>query len=144
MSKVDFDEEIFRYFKKYICDSSDLDHIVGWEVFAPMQILVTLDNGDKLLYDHMQGGVRHLTLSYLEKPELSEEEWRHEFMYRLRDALNSRTINHRTLAERTGISETMLSRYANGKATPSFYVISKIAKAIRYPIEELLRFPGRS
>ena len=143
MRITSYDRTIFEHFKEYRCSSSDLDHIVGWEVFDLEQILVSLDNGDKIFYDHMSGGVRYLSVEYLER-DMTEEEWKREFMFRLRDKMNHFGIGQKVLCNRTGISQTMISHYMNGYSIPSFYMASRIAKGLGCSVDELLRFPGRS
>jgi len=46
-------------------------------------------------------------------------------------------ISQEELSERTGISQVMISKYLNAKATPSFYRIEQIARVLKCSVSEL-------
>ena len=47
-------------------------------------------------------------------------------------------MNRDLLSYKTGISTVTLSKYMNGKTTPSTYNIQKIAQALRCSVTELI------
>lgn len=56
-------------------------------------------------------------------------------IYRLRQELD---IKQKDLAERVGITEATLSRYENGKRTPSSEIAAKLAKSLGVSTDYLL------
>lgn len=142
MKKTRFDEEIFEHFKTYRCHERDLNHIVDWEVYDEAEILIHLDDGSQILYDYTDGAVRHLPASYLNR-ELTEEEWRREFVFRLRDKMKRTGTKQKDFDREHGISQASISQYVSGRSIPSFYTATKIAKELGCSVEELIRFPGR-
>ena len=96
--------------------------------------IVELDNGERWRYD----GTFHTTrLIPKDSRVLSEDEFRLEFRLRLRSLLWCKGVSQKELAESTGMSQSQISAYLNGKTTPSFYAIDKIAKALDCSVDEL-------
>ena len=71
---------------------------------------------------------------------MSEDEWRMEYGRRLKSILRDRTIRQEQLADDLKLSRMMISKYINGKATPSAYNASRIAKALNCDTRELTDF----
>lgn len=90
-------------------------------------LIVRLKTGESLLYNSITHYVRILPN---DSSNMTEEECRSEFGNRLYDILRSKGISQKELSSKVGLSETMISRYMKGIATPSFYIVDKIAKAI--------------
>lgn len=61
---------------------------------------------------------------------MTEQEWKDEFAFRLKECMRIKYINNRKLAERTGINEGLISRYRNGDRIPNGINISKLADAL--------------
>ena len=68
---------------------------------------------------------------------MNEHEWRNKFSTRPTSSIELIGINQKDISLKTGISETSISRYANGEQTPSLYHAMKIAKAIDIPLDTL-------
>lgn len=96
-------------------------------------ITVRLEGGDIFLYDDVDGSIRKLPKN---SNVMTEDECRNEFGNRLRRLLAVKTISQDELCDRVGIHPVMLSRYMNGKTTPSFYIVDKIAKVLNCSIDE--------
>ena len=79
------------------------------------------------------------TLRYLPKDEssLTEEECRKEFGIRLSRLMRRKGIMQSELSELTGITQASISQYINGRKSPSFYTVDKIARALNCSIEDL-------
>ena len=111
--------------------------IIDWYPNGDHTIILKLDDGRKFVY--YIGGV--LVCVYDPKNEtneaVDESEWRRLFSYRLRHYLCLSGIPQYEFARLLGITEAMLSRYLNAKATPSSYIISKMAKILGCPISYL-------
>ena len=127
---------MFEEFKMY-CPFSR--HAVFWSLFDSTQILVELDDGNKVLYDCMQQTYRFIYPWDLD--EDNEERWRYEFSQRLQTKMRQLGLDQNDIAIRTGISQPMFSRYMTGKSIPNIYNTEKIAKVLRCSIDELIRFP---
>jgi DNA-binding Xre family transcriptional regulator len=108
-------EKVIEY-----CESSEYD------------ITVKLEDGDIFLYDDMEGSIRRLPT---DSGSLTKEECNREFGERLIRMMRRKCINQAELSERTGIAQPQISNYLNGKNTPSFYVVDKIAKALKCSTE---------
>ena len=46
-------------------------------------------------------------------------------------------MDQKDLSKKTGISETMISRYMNGLSNPGFFVVDKIARALDCSMDDL-------
>lgn len=97
-------------------------------------ITVTTFNGQKIYYDDANNSIRYLPT---DKDSLTEEEYRTEFGYQVRNMMVQKGINQAALSEITGIGQAQLSRYITGKNTPSNYIARKIARALECSIDEL-------
>lgn len=107
----------------------------GYEVYSGFEIIITLNNGERILYDDLDKSVETLV------PNVTESIWRRRFARRLYKQMRFKGIDQQMLSDRTGISRQMLSKYANAKAVPSVYNTEKIADALGCSVEDLLRFP---
>ena len=105
-------------------------------------LLAVLDNGNKVEFSLLDNGLRDVTHIYGVETDddMNEEEWRKKFGDRLRTLIRDRSFSHETLSEILGISRAMLSRYVNGKATPSSYIIKRIARILNCDVRDLIDF----
>ena len=60
------------------------------------------------------------------------------FSKRLKDIMESQGVLQADLAKKTGITETTISRYCNGKRIPNIEALVKIAKALDVPTDLLV------
>ena len=60
------------------------------------------------------------------------------FSKRLKDIMESHGVLQADLAKKTGITETTISRYCNGKRIPNIEALVKIAKALDVPTDLLV------
>ena len=125
------DDEVFNSFKDYFPRMSE--HAVRFERVSAFDILIEFDDGDISIYDSMEHTIRNLPRN---SSEMTEEECRREFGIRLRTILYRRGITQAELSSKTGISQTIISNYINGKNTPSLYAVDRIAKALGCSVDE--------
>lgn len=92
-----------------------------------------LKDGSVIEYDDMSISFRNLPSN---SRELTEQECKREFGMRLKKMLGRKGMTQSDLAEATGIQQSLLSTYMNGKTMPSLYVIDKIAKALDCSTDE--------
>lgn len=114
-----------------------IDEIVDWYPSGYQEITIKDQNGVKKTYNWITGNLR-VTYDPSYARTVSEEEWRKVFSDRLHNRLIALGMSQETLSEITGISRVTLSKYFNGKATPSSYNSKKLAEALKCPIGELL------
>lgn len=69
---------------------------------------------------------------------ISEEQWNMEFRIRLKNIMQRKNITQTELARRSGIKQSLISRYVQGINMPNGYTISKIATALECDYTDLL------
>ena len=111
-----------------------LENSKEYSQVSDREVLISMNDGSIVSYDDVEVSFRTLPKSCY---DLSEEQYRREFSMRLRRAIEDRHITQTMLSEMTGISTVLLSRYLNGKTSPSFYNIDKIAKALECSTDKL-------
>ena len=112
--------------------------IVDWYPSGCMEITVKLDDGRKKAYVLMDDLLIDIYDPRESSYEVDDEIWRLNFSRRLKNRMHRFGISQEELSDRTGISKTMLSRYMNGKASPSGDNIERLARALHCSYNELL------
>jgi DNA-binding XRE family transcriptional regulator len=103
-------------------------------------IRVLLENGDYVDYDDRTKTYRYRTRGV--NPDIdikTDEEYRQRFSENMCELMHAKSINQRKLAELTGLSTVTINKYASGQATPSFPNAVRIADALDYPVDDLIR-----
>ena len=126
------EESLLRNFE--MIDPSAAARMVGYEMPDKFSLIITLDDGRKILYDDLLDTTRYLNLY---PDSMTEEEIMMEFRYRLRHAMSVRGFNQIRLSEETGIPVSMISRYLTGDNIPSILKVIQIAKALKCSLDEL-------
>ena len=101
--------------------------MVGYREHGTYSVIVISDDGRETLYNDIHKTIRRLPV---DKNNMTEEECRREFGYRLRDIMLDKGVSQMELSDRTGIPCPILSGYMNGKNSPSQYKVDKIARAL--------------
>lgn len=104
---------------------------------GPFELIMIFKDGSKRSYYDMDKTLRKLPSG----DNLTEDEYRYEFGIRLYQAITRRCVSQLELSDMTGISTVTISKYVNGRATPSLYNADKIAKALKVSINELIYKP---
>ena len=110
------------------------ENMESYEYDGGYGIIIKSIDGKELYYDDLNNSIRYLPI---DKDSLTEDEYRNEFGYRVRTMMARRGITQLMLSEITKIGQAQLSRYINGKTTPSNYIVRKIARALDCTIDEL-------
>lgn len=126
------EETLLRNFE--MADPTSASQMAHYEMPDKFSLIVTLNNGDKLIYDDLTNSTRYLNL---DPDSMSEEEIMDEFRYRLRHAMSIRGFNQIRLSEETGIPISMISRYLTGSTMPSILKVILIARAMKCSLDEL-------
>lgn len=105
-------------------------------------ILACLNDGSRIEYNSLDNAVRDVSRFYISRYDydVDEASWRKEFGRQLRHLIAERGINQDRLSELTGISRQMLSRYVNGNATPSGFILTRLSEVLDCDIRDLTKF----
>lgn len=101
------------------------------------ELIIKMKNGRSILYDNIDHTIRNLPK---DSSKMTEVEHRKELSFRLRKIMRHRGMTQNELADATGLSRYTVNRYLNGKVTPSFYHIDKIAKALDCSVDDFRYF----
>lgn len=129
-------EKIFKEFVSRMFVRKDA--VVDWYPSGQLEITVKMEDGSRMRYDYLSK-----TTGTVKLPEgvvgraIVEEDWRSEFGYRLARRMRLKAISQADLANEVGISTVTLSRYLNGRATPTGYVLFRLAMALGCSMSEL-------
>ena len=129
------EQNIIRDYLPYVdsrATKNDLEE-VRW--VSDYEIYFKFKNGRRVIFDTVANGSIGF---YPEGYELSDEEWKSSFKFRLYRFMKQRGITQEQLAEQVGTSQTMIYRYINGHCVPGLVMASKIARALKCSIEDLL------
>lgn len=108
------------------------DEIVDFQKLNAFDLLVTLKDGTRILYDDFEKTARILR----NEGESTELECRKKFGEKLSKLLSRKGMTQKELAEMIDVKPAQLNRYILGYTTPGFYIVSKIAKALDCSIDE--------
>lgn len=99
------------------------------------EILITLENGEKYIFNEGTTAIRHLPTR---EQLLDDHVYDQEFMCRIRSAMMAAHIGVLDLAEKTGIPRRTISRYLNTNSSPTTRNLHKIVNAIGCDILDIL------
>lgn len=127
------DDYLIRNFKFY--NPNLAERIASCEATGPTEIIVTLDNGERVIYDDMDSATEYI------RENFDEYTWRSRFGRRLLRKMQFAGLNRKMLSERSGVSLGSIGNYISGKCIPSLYIAECLANAIGCSVEDLLNFP---
>lgn len=125
-------DDIIRHFSMYF--PSFFKRAVEIRPDKYNTLFVKLDDGDSLIYEDADHYIRRLPDN---KDDMTEDELKREFAYRLKRIMYVKGITQEELAERTGITQASISRYLSGSRMPNFLAIDKIARALKCSVDDL-------
>lgn len=111
---------------------SKADRIAAHKSLDSMNILVKLDDGSHHIYNEERHNLRPLP----DLNNMSDEEYLCELGRTLERMMYYKGISQFEMSERTGISQTTISRYIAGKISPSYYNLDKIARVLNCSMED--------
>lgn len=97
-------------------------------------LLIVFHSGKKVILDRYTG--YHKDIFYNDINELTEEQEKKEFAYRLRSLMNRKWVTQEQLADQVNTSQVMISRYVRGETIPSAIILRKIAKALECSMDD--------
>ena len=110
------------------------DEIVDSKLHDKWTIDLIMKNGEKLRYDSIEG----LSRTLKETSSIDDDEWKKALGRRIKRYIWSKGFTQQQLADRTGISQYLISRYINGYVSPSARNLKKIADALSCSADDLL------
>lgn len=120
-------EHMEMYWSNVTSDAVDVEYIGRYE------LIVTVSDGTRYLYNDLDEGIRRLP----DRENMTKEECISEFGYRLNNIMRFKNITQEMLSDFTGIPQARLSEYITGKRAPGFYNVDKIARALNCSVDEL-------
>lgn len=109
-------------------------HMVNATESFRRELIVDMDDGSRIIYDDRSEMFRNAPS---DPNKLTIDECKNEFGIRLRNILEEKNVTQKELSEKTDISPILLSQYINGRVSPSFHNVDKIAKALNLDMNEL-------
>lgn len=106
---------------------SDDNSEVNYEMLNPIELLVTMRDSKKYIYNDYRKSIRLLPANSM---NLTDEQIIWEFCFRLKSMLEQRGMTQKELSMLTGISEHTISKYMSFTGTPNFINLDKICKAL--------------
>ena len=110
------------------------EQMESYDIISNYDIHIKMNDGSTVLYDDFDKSFRTLPTH---SDEMTEEQCRREFAYRLYNLMRRKCITQQELGDKTGIAQPQISLYLNAKSLPSFYNVDKIAKALGCSVDEL-------
>lgn len=102
------------------------------------ELTLYLKDGTRYIYNHRFDTIRALLKA--DACGYAEDVWSNEFASRLKFRMKENGMNQKTLADRIGVSQALISKYITGKAIPNSYQLSKIARVLGCSVSELIDF----
>ncbi len=99
---------------------------------GPHELIAELNDGSVISFYALEKSFR--TISDVDV--ITEESCKRELGIRLRRLMYERCITQQDLSERTGIHQPRISSYIQGKASPSFYNLRRIAKVLNCSLDD--------
>lgn len=146
MLNCDYYKEIYEDFVRNRPDVAEIAE--GYRPRGDHSIRVTTSDG-LFDYNYIRGVGMFVREKPKEREEITKEYSQRIFADRLRDMMTRRNLNQKMLAERTGLSESIISRYLRSDAThngsyrktattPTYHALRLIAWALDCEPYELM------
>ena len=124
---------LFQYAR--MCDSRiSEDDVEEYVEINEWDLLIIFRDGRRFIYDRFTKAYKEIY--YDSVNDITEEQEKRELAYRIRSLMGRRWINQDELAEMVDTSQIMISRYVRGETVPSAIMLRKIAKALRYSMDD--------
>lgn len=98
------------------------------------ELIIKRKDGASVLFDEATAETRTLPI---DSSTMTDEEAVREFKFRLRRIMQRKGITQTELSNETGIPQYLISNYINGKTSPSFRNVDKIARALDCSTDDL-------
>jgi plasmid maintenance system antidote protein VapI len=110
------------------------EQAVECKMVCAFEMAVRLSDDSVVVFNTSDKTIRNMAAKY---DAMTEDEYRTELGHRIHSRMMIKCLSQKDLAERTGITQQLLSRYINGKTLPSFYTVARIARGLGCSVTEL-------
>ena len=121
-------DDYYLYYINCVDPFATLEDIEEIKELNEWDLLIVFKNGRKVIFDRFTGYYKDVFYDSIH--EITAEQEKREFAYRLRSLMARSRITQEDLAEMIDISRPMISNYIRGTSVPSVIVARKIAKAL--------------
>lgn len=104
------------------------------KVVCGRELEVKLDDGRAYIFDEQDETLRQLPS---DSRQMTKDEFKIEFGYRLRKILAQKGLTQTELGDRIDAVQSDISEYVRGTRIPNFYTVDRIAKALDISVDEL-------
>lgn len=127
-------DDYFLYYVVSVDPFATMDDVEEIKELNEWDLLIVFKNGRKVVYDRFTKYFKDVF--YNDINELTEEQEKKEFAYRLRSLMGRNEITQEELADIINTSQVMISRYVRGENIPSAIVLRKMAKALNCSMDD--------
>ena len=116
------------------------DDMIDWYSSDQGEITIKVSDGRKYAFDFRRLYNPILLPDFQDDMEdIDEQQWRRNFAMRVHRRMEYIGVSQEWLSNKTGISQVTISKYLNGRSSPSGPNIERIARALGCSIGELTR-----
>ncbi len=134
--KNNFYERIYKDYELYY--GSDNFRVLRWEPDGKYGIVVYQEGGYKSYYDSLTNTVYNVRRRADDSDFVSDDVYAKRFAWRFRTAVYASGLSREEICDMADISNASLSNYMNGKKMPTVAKICKLAKVLKYPVQDLI------
>lgn len=135
MEKIEATEYMIKEFEMHY--PQYMNKVIEYQEGEPFELIVKLNDGNTMSYYVLDKTFRRLPS---ESDIYDDDKCKREFGILLHHMMCRKGFLQNDLSEATGISQSRLSNYINGKMWPSFINLAKIAKALNCSMDDFQIF----
>lgn len=125
-------ENLLKNFELYF--PATFSKMLSYKIIDEL-VYAELNDGTIVRYDDMRNSIK--TVRRIDN-ELTEAQSRMELSRRIYNRMRKLGITQYELAAMTGLTEVTISRYMNCRSSPTYFSLSKIAKALKCTLDDLV------
>ena len=128
-------DEYLLYYVNCVDPFATMADVKEFRELSEWDLLIVFKNGRKVLFDKFTGYYKDVFYNSIQ--DITEEQEKREFSFRLRSLMGRKGITQDILADAIDSTQAMISRYVRGDSIPSVIVARKIAKVLDCTIDDL-------
>ena len=137
MSEAFYKAMLDDFERRFVFESNP---VVMWEPISDYEILVTLKDGMKFVYNNVTQAAQNMSIRERPGYVMKDDVIRREFGRRLYIHMKLAGMIQEDLADAAGISTVSISNYLNGYSSPTVVTAYKLAHALGVELRELINF----
>ena len=135
MQSYTYNDVLDRFKQNYPIIATNINR---WHPSGKNAIVVMLSDGSEIEYHSISNSIRNVP-KITDQNDFTEDNYQREFSYNLMNKMLDAGVDQSLLSEKTGISQSSISKYLHRKALPNIYKCEKIARALNCSINELTK-----